>query len=124
VAQDQLKYILKVSAASPADAGRYALELRSMLLRSVPDIRVELRRDNPYTQDLGHTLVLLLGTPAVVIAVTKLIETWLKLYYSASITIEKEDGKVTKVIAANVTNRAVSKIKDAFLEEKGEKEDK
>ncbi len=124
MAQDQLKYILKVSAASPADAGRYALELRSMLLRSVPDIRVELRRDNPYTQDLGHTLVLLLGTPAVVIAVTKLIETWLKLYYSASITIEKEDGKVTKVIAANVTNRAVSKIKDAFLEEKGEKEDK
>src|SRR2546422_900512 len=76
-----------------ADVNRYVDELRNALLDATPDITVQRRRDDPRTQDFGATLVLVLGTPAVITAV-KTISDWLKLRTSASLTIETPEKRI------------------------------
>ncbi|GCE21303.1 hypothetical protein [Dictyobacter kobayashii] len=62
---DQQTYIINFDNVSGAEANIYASELRDVLLDTSSDIEVERRRDNPHTQDFGATLVLILGTPAI-----------------------------------------------------------
>jgi hypothetical protein len=102
---DQQTYTIKFNNSSVADANRYASELRNMLLDATPDVEVDQRRDDLRTQDFGATLVLVLGTPAV-IAIAKAIGDWLKLRQSASLTIE-QDGHV---IAQNLTSKDALKL--------------
>lgn len=90
---DQQTYIVTLEEVSPADAQRYAEELRNVLLDASPDITVQRRRESPLTQDFGATLVLTLGTPAVV-AVVQAVRDWLKLRNSTSLTWEKADEQV------------------------------
>ncbi len=77
---DQQTYIVTFEGASPADASRYAEELRNALLDATSDISVQRIQEDPRAMDFGATLILVLGTPAVVAAV-RAIENWLRLRY-------------------------------------------
>ncbi len=110
---DQQTYIIKFEDISAAEANRYASELRDKLLDATPDIQVDQRRDDSRTQDFGATLVLILGTPAV-IAIAKAIGNWLQLRNSASLTIEK-DGQV---IAKNIKSKDAARLAELFLTKK------
>lgn len=103
-------YTIKFEGISAAEGNRYASELRNMLLDATPDAEVDQRRSDTRTQDFGATLVLILGTPAV-IAITRAIGNWLQLRNSASLTIEK-DGRV---IAKNISSKDAAKLAELFL---------
>jgi hypothetical protein len=109
----QQMYIIRVDGVSPADANRYADELRNALLDATPDITVQRRRDDPRTQDFGATLVLILGTPAVVAAVTA-VGNWLKLRTSASLTFETADKHV---VVQNITSKNAAELAHLLLTE-------
>ena len=77
-------------------------------------MKVEQRRDNPYSQDLGTTLSLILGAPAI-IAVTKALGNWLALHRQASITIKSSRGKI---VATNLTSEDIIKLTELMLAQK------
>lgn len=107
-AMNQQTFIITFDDVSPADANRYAEELREVLLDASPDVSVERKRENPSTQDFGTTLVLVLGTPAAV-AIARAIANWLALR-RGTISIEAENGEITKITGTNLTNEAQLKI--------------
>ena len=108
---DQQTYLVTFEGVSPADAHRYAEELRNALLDATPDLTVQRRRDNPLTQDFGATLVLTLGTPAVVAVVTA-VGNWLKLRNSASLTWKTADGQM---IVQNITSKNATELAQRLL---------
>ncbi len=105
---DRETYIITFDTADAADANRHAEELRQALLDASPDVEAYRRRNDPYTQDFGGTLVLLLGTPAAV-AVAKAIGDWLALR-RGTITIEAENGEITKITGTNLSSEAQLKV--------------
>lgn len=111
---DERRYMITFDDVSAAEANRYAQELRNALLDSSPDIKVDRKREDAYTQDFGATLILVLGTPAA-IAVAKAIGDWLKLRNSASLTIKNSKGQAT---AKNITSRDAAELFKFFLDEK------
>jgi hypothetical protein len=110
---DQEIFTIKFEGVSAAEANQYASELRNTLLDAIPDVKVDQRRDDIRSQDFGATLVLILGTPAV-IAISKAIGNWLQLRNSASLTIEN-DGRV---IARNITSKDAAKLAELMLTKK------
>jgi len=117
---DQQTYIIRFDEISEADANRYAIELRNMILDASPDVEVERKRDNPSTLDFGATLVLILGTPtatAVTSAIAQAIGNWL-LRHKGDITIERENGKITKISGTNLpTNQQLKLINEILSKE-------
>ncbi len=113
---DQQTYTITFDNVSEADADRYAAELRNFLLDATPDIDVERRREDPYTQDFGATLILILGAPAIVAAVNR-IGDWLALRNKAGITIKNCKGEV---IATNLTGKEVIKLAELLSTNKCE----
>ena len=117
---DQQTYIIRFDEISEADAYRYAIELRNMILDASPDVEVERKRDNPSTLDFGATLVLILGTPtatAVTSAIAQAIGNWL-LRHKGDITIERENGKITKISGTNLpTNQQLKLINEVLSKE-------
>lgn len=105
---DQQTYILRFDDVSTADANRYADELRELLLDASPEVSVERKREHPSTQDFGTTLVLILGTPAVV-AIARVIGNWLALR-RGTISIQTENGEITKITGTNMTNEVQLKV--------------
>ncbi len=108
---DQQTYLVTFEGISPADAHRYAEELRNALLDATPDLIVQRKRENPLTQDFGATLVLTLGTPAVVAVVTA-VGNWLKLRNSASLTWKTADGQM---IVQNITSKNATELAQRLL---------
>jgi hypothetical protein len=108
---DQQTYIVTFERVPPADAQRYAEELRNALLDATSDLTVQRRRENPLTQDFGATLVLTLGTPAMVAMVTA-VGNWLKLRNSASLTWKTADGQV---IVQNITSKNATELAQRLL---------
>lgn len=108
---DQQTYIVTFGEVSPADANRYAEELRNALLDATPDITVQRRRENAYTQDFGATLVLILGTPAVA-AVVAAVDNWLKLRNSASLTWKTADEQI---IVQNISSKNAAELAQLLL---------
>ena len=98
---DEQRYVIEFPDTASADAARYASELRQALLDADRDIQVERKRADEQAQDFGATLILVLGTPAIISAVRALGD-WLKLRNSAKITIKTRDGEV---VAENVSGR-------------------
>lgn len=76
-------YFLSFTGVSEAEANQYAEELREALLDATTEIAVQRKRENPLAQDLGATLVLIMGTPALVAAVNA-IGNWLQKRHSAT----------------------------------------
>jgi hypothetical protein len=62
---------------TPADASRSALGLRKRILQESDDVLCEVRRGDDSSQDMGATLVLVLGT-GTAIAVARGIEAFLR----------------------------------------------
>lgn len=112
----QQTYIVTFHGISSADANRYAEELRNALLDATSEITVQRRRVDPQTQDFGSTLILILGTPAVV-ATAAAVGNWLKLRTSASLTIEIP-GK--RVIAQNINSKDAARLVELLLAQQQE----
>ncbi len=108
---DQHTYLITFDGVSVADANRYAEELSNALLDATPDITVQRRGDDPRAQDFGATLVLLLGTPAVV-TVAKTIGDWLKLRTSASLTIETPEKRI---VVQRITSKNAAQLAERLL---------
>ena|SRR2546421_12454716 len=111
---DQQSYIINFDGISDAEANLYAEELRDLLLDASSDVEVERKRDNPFTQDFGATLVLVFGTPAVAI-IAKALGDWLTLRRRAGITIKTANGEV---IGTNLTSKDIIKLTELLLEKK------
>jgi hypothetical protein len=108
---DEQIFIVTIEEESPATIQRYAMELRNFILDASSDITVERRRENTLTQDFGATLVLTLGTPAVVAMVTA-VGNWLKLRNSASLNWKTADGHM---IVQNITSKNATELAQLLL---------
>ena len=74
-------------------ANKAATEMRQYLLEIAGDnAQIEIRKDNPQTQDLGSVLVLVLGTP-VLVAIAKGIRDFIAKS-GDSVIIATPNGKV------------------------------
>lgn len=104
-------YLLSFEGVSEAEANRYAEELREVLLDATNELDVQRQRENPLAQDLGASLALILGTPAVVAAV-QAIGNWLQKRRSASLTIVTAEKKI---VAENLTNQDAAQLLQLFL---------
>jgi hypothetical protein len=104
-------YLLSFEGVSEAEANRYAEELREVLLDTTTEIEVQRQRENPLAQDLGATLVLIMGTSALVAAVNA-ISSWLQKRRSASLTIVTAEKKI---VAENLTNKDAVHLLQLFL---------
>jgi hypothetical protein len=108
---DQQTYLLSFEGVSESEANRYAEELRDSLLDATAEITVQRQRENPLAQDLGATLVLIMGTPALVAAVNA-IGNWLQKRRSATLTIVTAEKKI---VAENLTNKDAAHLLHLFL---------
>ncbi|BCL81096.1 hypothetical protein ccbrp13_35610 [Ktedonobacteria bacterium brp13] len=108
---EKRSYQITFEYGSVADMNVWAGELKEMLLNAAKDIEVGQRRDNPYSMDLGSTLVLLLGTSSITAAVTAL-GNWLALHNQAGITIKTSQGEM---VAEKITRKDVMKLAAMFL---------
>ena len=104
-------YLFSFEGVSEAEANQYAEELREVLLDAGAEIAVQRQRENPLSQDLGATLVLIMGAPAVVAAVNA-IGNWLQKRRSASLTIVTAEKKI---VAENLTNKDAAHLLQLFL---------
>ena len=107
---EKSSYVLKFNDVSALEANIYADELKSRLTYASDKIEVKRKKDDPNSQDLGGTLVLILGAPSVVV-IARAIAKWLALRHSASIRIETIEGKV---IANNITSSDATRIAELF----------
>jgi hypothetical protein len=113
---DQQRYTITFDNRSVAEANHWASELKEFILDAASDVRVEQQRDNSYSQDFGATLLLVLGTPAV-LAVSKALGNWLALHRQVSITIKTLHGEI---IGANLTSKDALKLTELLLSHKKE----
>jgi hypothetical protein len=111
-------YIIEFTVLSEAEANRYAAELRDALRDASKEMQVEIKRTDPTAQDFGATLVLVLGTPAVVaaakpavVAAANTIGDWLKRRHSASINIKTEKGHF---VGKNLTSKDAASLVEMF----------
>lgn len=109
-------YLLSFEGVSEAEANRYAEELREVLLDATNELDVQRQRENPLAQDLGATLVLIMGTPALVAAVNA-IGNWLQKRRSATLTIVTAEQKI---VAENLTNKDAAHLLELFLTQNAE----
>lgn len=112
-------YLLSFEGVSEAEANRYAEELREALLDATTDIEVQRQRENPLAQDLGATLVLIMGTPALVAAVNA-IGNWLQKRRSVTLTIVTAEKKM---VAENLTNKDAAHLLQLFLTQNTEQKE-
>jgi Effector Associated Constant Component 1 len=97
-----------------SDGNRFANTLADALRDADPRIVVERQRERHETQDLGATLVVLLGTAAAT-AVAKGIGSWLARNSGARLEIRR-DGKLV-VLATHLDSRDIPRIAAALSTE-------
>ncbi len=109
------QYVISFDNLSPAEAAQYAGELRDRLLDTSPNVSVEFERDAQNTMDFGATLILMLGTPAV-IAVADGIRRWLSSRPTAQISVKTRHGEVliTGLTSADAAKVGPDKIVEAL----------
>ncbi len=111
-------YVVTFEGVSPADANRFAEELRDALLDATPDIVVQRTKENHQTQNFGDTLVVVLGTPAATAAVTAVVTTvsnWLQLRKNASINWKSADGELS---IQNISSKNAIELAERLLKKK------
>jgi hypothetical protein len=108
---DEQTFVLSFDEAPIGDANRYASDLRSDLLDAAPAANITQARQNPYTQDFGATLVLVLAAPSIV-AVAKSLGDWLMRHNRVSVTIKTSQGQV---VMQNVTANDARQLAEVML---------
>ena len=91
---------LAFEGASLAETNRFAAELAERLRDADSPIGVREARADALAQDFGATLVLVLGTPAV-LALAKGVADWLRMRPQAKLTLKGKDGTI---IASGLTS--------------------
>lgn len=114
--EQQQTYIITFDNGSVADANRWAGELKEFILDAASGVEVEQKRNDPYSQDFGATLVLILGTSTVT-AVATALGNWLILHRQAGITIKTPQGEI---VGTNLTNKDALKLAELMLAAKSE----
>jgi hypothetical protein len=107
------QFVLGFPAASVAEANRYAADLAASLRSIHPDVSAAQQRERGDTQDLGATVVLVLGTASVT-AVAHGIAAWLGRHSGAKIQVST-DGSV---LASNLDSRDAARIAETFQKKK------
>jgi hypothetical protein len=87
------------------EAGQLAQDLREQLLDDVPHLDVELRKEDPATQDVGAILVGVLGAPSVVL-LARGVAVWL-MRRGKSLEIEVDGSKLTFRAQGSIDDNAV-----------------
>ena len=95
-----------VSSRTANDASRTLGDV----LRVVEGVNVERAKDSDDSLDFGGTLILVLGTPAVV-AVARAIAGWATRRNMATISVLDRDGQL---VARNVDSKDAAAIIEAF----------
>lgn len=105
---DQKTIKIRFEDVPSKEAGPKAVALRRELLDVSADVRVDIQKEDPTNQDFGATLVLVLGTPAI-IAVSKGIANYLSRD-RAKISIEANG----KIVAEGVSGDDAARIVEAI----------
>ncbi|GIH02460.1 hypothetical protein Rhe02_05270 [Rhizocola hellebori] len=95
-----------------SQASALASELREFLLDEDGALQIEQVRANADTQDLGATLVILLGTPALV-AVARGVERWIARRNSSSVIISSGADQVE---VTNLSNRKAGELAEKLVQ--------
>ena len=103
---------IRFQELSLAEANVQSARLRQEILDSSPDVHVEIEREDPNTMDFGSTLVLVLGTQAIV-AIAQGIANYLARA-RGRIIIER-DGKI---IAEGISGGDAARIVEALSSHK------
>ncbi|MGD0942309.1 MAG: hypothetical protein ABR905_21660 [Terracidiphilus sp.] len=110
---DETCFLISFPDSSPALANQYASNLTGFIREIRGISRADQQRVQDNTQDLGSTIVLILGTASVTI-VAQGIASWLARHSGAKIQIEV-DGRVS---GSNLDSRDVSRIVEALTQHK------
>lgn len=90
---------------SLAEANKLAEDLQ-LYLSNTQQITLSRIKDDENAQDFGATLVLVLGTPAIV-AIAKGIQTWLSKRNNVTITIKTSKGEV---VASGISGKDIPEV--------------
>lgn len=115
---NQNTYLITFEGLSAETANKYAAELGEILADTSRDVRVERKREDPDAQDLGGTLVLILGTGAA-IALAKGLADWLRKRNDATVTVTKVGPKGTKetMKGTGLTSKDAARMLEIFTAE-------
>ena len=86
------EFVVRFEGLSSAEAGEQAQLLKEALLDASPEVSARIKRHGDETMDLGATLIVVLGTPAV-IAIAKGIAAFIARERKGTLVIES-DGRV------------------------------
>lgn len=103
---------IKFEGVPLADRNRYAEDLLQTLASTDRSIRISREREDPASQDFGATLVLVLGTPAV-LALARGVAKWLTRNNAVSICFETPSGG--QVAIRNLESQHAAQVVQAFL---------
>ena len=111
---DRQTYLLTFEDVTPAEASRYADELRNALLDASDAIEVQLKRSNTNDQNFGDILMIVLSAPVAVAAINAL-SNWLQKRRSAKITLKDHKGTI---ILENITSKTAMEVLERHLSNK------
>ena len=102
---------------SGSEAGVEARNLQTMLRESAPDVDATLQRERGDTQDMGATLILLLGTPAA-IALAKGVSAYIRQRGArpGKLVFEQRnaDGSPKNTLTVDASSADVAKFAEAI----------
>jgi hypothetical protein len=95
------EFTISFEGTSVAQANADAQSLETQINRAAPEVETTVRRTDPNAQDFGASLVLVLGTPAM-IALAKGIADWLRLRATATTKLKvcDKNGNVILTVDA------------------------
>src|SRR5262249_41262639 len=131
VTQMQLNqtFEIRFEGLSTAQAGINVDGLCDELVRISPDIHASRKKDDQTTQDFGATLLLILGTPAVVAVATYGVAPAIKsLAEGIASYLKRNHAKITisadgEVIADGVSGNDAARIAEAFAKKAQQKKE-
>jgi hypothetical protein len=104
------QFIISFEGVSVGEANRLAQDLENELKRN--SVHVSRGREDVSSQDFGGTLIMLLGTPAVV-AVAHALHAWAVRKNASALRIESGDHKL---IAKDIESKDAARLVEAFAQ--------
>jgi len=96
------EFVFSLSGLSDRERELAASDLIRAIKESDPTSVVERRPSNAYAQDLGATIILILGTGAG-IEIARGVKNWMGRWKQAALTVEDKERKI-KVILENISS--------------------